>query len=33
VTFDPGYNFSLKCEVTDSDGNTDDDTHSVVVGP
>ncbi len=33
-TVTPGYNwdFSLKCEVTDSEGNTATDIHSVIVG-
>ncbi len=32
ITFGPSFDFSLKCEVTDSDQNTATDIHSVVVG-
>lgn len=32
ITFGPDYNFSLKCKVTDSKGNTAEDVHSVIVG-
>jgi len=32
ITMGPSYDFSLKCEVTDSDNNTATDIHSVIVG-
>lgn len=32
ITIGPHYDFSLKCKITDSDGNTATDIHSVIVG-
>jgi len=32
ITYGPSFDFSLKCIVTDSDGNTATDIHSVIVG-
>jgi len=32
ITMGPSFDFSLKCKVTDSDGNTATDIHSVIVG-